>query len=114
VKTTTGMGGGLSDTGEFSSASPSVCTTVVEDPFASVCAAKPNLRVEVSVCDLTPCLMGGMDSDSKGFEFPSLGTDALGEVSFVSSGDGGQWGSHLPVRNKISHEVSTEIQGKSE
>jgi len=79
VKTTTGMGGGLSDTGEFSSASPSLCTAVVEDPFASVCVAKPNLRAEVSVCDLTPCLLGGLNSDSKGFEFPSLGADALGE-----------------------------------
>jgi hypothetical protein len=79
VKTTTDMGGGLSDTGEFSSASPSLCTAVVEDPFASVCAAKPNLGAEVSVCDLTPCLLGGLDSDSKGFEFPSLGADALGE-----------------------------------
>jgi hypothetical protein len=72
-KTTTGMGGGLLDSGEF----PSVCTAVIED--ASVCAAKPNVRSEVSVCDSNPCLFGGLDSGSKGFEFPSLGADALGE-----------------------------------
>jgi len=72
-KMTTGMGGGLSDFGEF----PSVCTAVTED--TSVCAAKPNMRLEVSVCDLTPCLIGGLKSGSKGFEFPSLGADALGE-----------------------------------
>jgi hypothetical protein len=48
------------------------------------CAAKPNLRSEVSVCGLTPCLLGGLDSDSKGFEFPSLGADALGERIHLS------------------------------
>jgi hypothetical protein len=79
VKTTTGMGGGLSDTGEFSGTSPSLCTTVVEDPFASEWAAKPNLRSDVSVCVSTPCLLGGLGSNSKGFVGPSLGAAALGE-----------------------------------
>jgi len=34
VKTTTGMGGGLSDIGEFFSANPSLCTALVEDPHS--------------------------------------------------------------------------------
>jgi hypothetical protein len=50
---------GFTDTGEFSGASPSLCTAVVEDPFASEWVAKPNLWSDVSVCDSTPCLLGG-------------------------------------------------------
>jgi len=72
-KMTIGMDGGLSDIGEL----PSVCTAVIED--ISVCAAKPNMRLEGSVCGLTPGLRGGLESGPKGFEFPSLGADALGE-----------------------------------
>jgi hypothetical protein len=72
-KMTIGMDGGRSDIGEL----PSVCTAVIED--ISVCAAKPNMRLEGSVCGLTPVLLGGLESGPKGFEFPSLGAVALGE-----------------------------------
>lgn len=107
-KTTTGMGGGLSDTGEL----PSVCTAVIED--ASVCAAKPNMRSKVSVCDLTPCLLGGLDSGSKGFEFPSLGADALGErirLSLPMMADSG-----APIYPSETKSVMRyqEIEGQSE